>query len=59
MDYHALLSELMKELNATEYVKPSDIPNIDLYMDQLLSFMDDSLYKSVRLPARMLLWQSG
>ncbi|MBE5855704.1 MAG: DUF1836 domain-containing protein [Lachnospiraceae bacterium] len=50
MDYHALLSELMKELNATEYVKPSDIPNIDLYMDQVTTFMESKLRESSRNP---------
>lgn len=50
MDYHALLSELMKELNATEYVKPSDIPNIDLYMDQVTTFMESKLREASRNP---------
>jgi hypothetical protein len=50
MDYHALLQELMKELNATEYVKPSDIPNIDLYMDQVTTFMESKLRESSRNP---------
>ena len=40
--------ELIKTLQSTDYVKPHDIPNIDLYMDQVTSFMDRYLESSKR-----------
>ncbi len=33
-----------------DYVKSQDIPNIDLYMDQVTTFMDKNLRKSARYP---------
>ncbi len=37
------LSELLESLKKLDYVKPEDIPNIDLYMDQITTFMDSQL----------------
>lgn len=37
------LSELLESLKKIDYVKPEDIPNIDLYMDQITTFMDSQL----------------
>ncbi len=42
------LSELLEELKKIDYVKPEDIPNIDLYMDQVTTFMDSQLQSSKR-----------
>ena len=50
LDYDDLLNSIMASMDRIRQVDVKDIPNIDLYMDQLLSFMDDSLYKSVRHP---------
>ncbi|WP_408070710.1 DUF1836 domain-containing protein [Butyrivibrio sp. JL13D10] len=50
LDYDDLLNSIMASLDRAKQVKVSDIPNIDLYMDQLLTFMEDSLKKSVRHP---------
>lgn len=44
----AFLSELLEELQKIDYVKPEDIPNIDLYMDQITTFMDSQLETSKR-----------
>ena len=33
-DVKEFLSELLKQLKSIDYIKPEDIPNIDLYMDQ-------------------------
>ncbi len=41
-DVKEFLSELLKQLKSIDYIKPEDIPNIDLYMDQVTTFMDDS-----------------
>lgn len=36
-----ILNELIGMLDKLSYVKPEEIPNIDLYMDQVLSFIND------------------
>lgn len=33
-DVKEFLSELLKQLKSIDYIKPEDIPNIDLYMDR-------------------------
>jgi len=40
--------DLLEKLKSIDYVKPSSIPNIDLYMDQITSFMDEQLADSKR-----------
>ena len=40
---------ILDEFNKIDYVKPEDIPNIDLYMDQVTTFMDSQLATSKRL----------
>lgn len=37
------LETLLGDLKSIDYVKPQDIPNIDLYMDQITTFMDEQL----------------
>lgn len=48
MDTKQFLSEILEELKAIGYVKPEDLPNIDLYMDQITTFMDSQLAHSKR-----------
>ena len=43
--YIETLIAMMKEIN---YVQPGDVPNIDLYMDQVTTFMDEYLESSKR-----------
>lgn len=45
MDANKILDEI---LNNMSLIKPDDIPNIDLYMDQVTTFMDKHLYSSKR-----------
>ena len=40
---HDFLEELLKTLKSIGYVKSVDIPSIDLYMDQITTFMDEQL----------------
>ena len=47
-DIHEFLEMLLKNLQSIGYVKPEDIPNIDLYMDQITTFMDNQLEASKR-----------
>lgn len=42
------LSEILGDLKKIDYVKPEDIPNIELYMDQITTFMDSQLETSKR-----------
>lgn len=45
-----LLNSIIESLERTEYIRPSDIPNIDLYMDQVTTFMDSRLRATSRFP---------
>lgn len=45
-----LLNSILESLDRIEYIKPSDIPNIDLYMDQVTTFMDSRLRATTRNP---------
>lgn len=45
-----LLREIFAHLDDLDYVKPEQIPDIPLYMDQLTTFMDERLAKSKRYP---------
>lgn len=44
MDFEQKLEEWMK----LDYILPDDIPNIDLYMDQITTFIDDELKNTKR-----------
>lgn len=50
IDTNDLLKSIMKSFDRIDYVKTSDIPNIDLYMDQVTTFMDKNLRKNSRHP---------
>ncbi len=50
IDTEDLLNSIMASLDRIEYVKPEDIPNIDLYMDQVTTFMDRKLRSTARYP---------
>ena len=38
-----MLESILESLSKMEYIKSSEIPNIDLYMDQVLTFMNGNL----------------
>ncbi len=48
IDTKNFLSSILQSLSAIDYVKPEDIPNIPLYMDQVTTFMDSQLASSKR-----------
>ena len=54
-DVKEFLSELLKQLKSIDYIKPEDIPNIDLYMDQVTTFMDEQLAASKRYESDKIL----
>lgn len=45
-----LLNSILESLNRIDYIKTEDIPNIDLYMDQVTTFMDSKLRSTARYP---------
>ena len=45
-----VLNELMDMLDQLAYVRPEEIPSIDLYMDQVLSFINDKTRYLTRNP---------
>lgn len=40
--------DLIRKIQNIDYIPPKDIPNIDLYMDQVTTFMDEHLKSSKR-----------
>lgn len=44
------LEELLGHLGSLSYIKTDEIPNIDLYMDQVTTFMDEHLKNAKRYP---------
>ncbi len=50
IDREDLLNSIISSLGRIEHIKLEDIPNIDLYMDQVTTFMDRKLKSSTRYP---------
>lgn len=48
IDAKDLLNSILESLSRIDYIKPEDLPNIDLYMDQVTTFMDSQLAVSKR-----------
>lgn len=55
IDNHEYVMDIIRSLQNLDYIKPSEIPNIDLYMDQVTTFMDEHLNASKRYPEDKLL----
>lgn len=45
-----LLHEILRSFSRLDYIKPADIPDIPLYMDQITSLMDQKLKNCKRYP---------
>ena len=43
IDTNDLLNSILSSLSRIDYVRPKDIPNIELYMDQVTTFMEEQL----------------
>lgn len=50
IDNDDLLNSVLASLGRIDTISLSDMPNIDLYMDQLTTFMDERLKKTTRYP---------
>ena len=48
IDKKDMLGSILSSIERIDYVKPEDIPNIDLYMDQVTTFMEEQLASSKR-----------
>ena len=44
----SIIRNILERVSGIGYVKPEDIPNIDLYMDQVTTFMEAQLAHSKR-----------
>ena len=52
IDNDDLLNSILASLDRVEHINPDDIPNIDLYMDQVTTFMDSHLQSAARYPGQ-------
>lgn len=50
IDQENLLDSILESIARIDYIKPEDLPNIDLYMDQVTTFMESQLTSSKRYP---------
>ena len=48
IDKNDVLNSILNNLSKIDYIKPGDIPNIPLYMDQVTTFMDAQLESTKR-----------
>ena len=48
IDKNDILNSILNSISKIDYIKPADIPNIPLYMDQVTTFMDAQLASSKR-----------
>lgn len=47
-EHTEFVADALKKLVKINYIKPGEVPNIDLYMDQVTTFMDEHLRDSKR-----------
>ena len=50
IDTKNMLSSILESISRIDYIKPTQIPNIDLYMDQVTTFMEEGLEQTKRYP---------
>jgi DNA-binding transcriptional MerR regulator len=48
IDTNDLINSILSSLSRIDYIKPEDLPNIELYMDQVTTFMEQQLAASKR-----------
>lgn len=47
-DKSEIITSVLRKLARLNYIKPGEVPNINLYMDQVTTFMDEHLSESKR-----------
>ena len=50
IDEKDMINSILSSISRIDYIKPEDIPNIDLYMDQVTTFMESRLKNTSRNP---------
>ena len=50
IDEKDMINSILASVSRIDYIKPEDIPNIELYMDQVTTFMDSQMASSKRYP---------
>ena len=50
IDNKDILNSILQNISSLSYIKPEDLPNIDLYMDQVTTFMEGQLSSTKRYP---------
>lgn len=50
-----MINSILESVSQIDYIKPEDFPNIDLYMDQVTTFMESQLASSKRYPEDKIL----
>ena len=45
-----MINSILESISRIDYIKPEDLPNIDLYMDQVTTFMESQLASTKRYP---------
>lgn len=55
IDPQDILNSILSSLEKIDYIKPKEIPNIDLYMDQVTTFMEEHFQASKRYPEDKIL----
>lgn len=48
IDAKNMINSILESISRIDYIKPEDLPNIDLYMDQVTTFMEDQLASTKR-----------
>lgn len=48
IDTKDLLNSILSSISRIDYIRPNEIPNIDLYMDQVTTFMEEQLKRTKR-----------
>lgn len=55
IDPQDILNSILSSLERIDYIRPREIPDIDLYMDQVTTFMEEHLSSSKRYPEDKIL----
>lgn len=55
IDTKDMINSILSSVSRVDYIKLEDIPNIDLYMDQVTTFMESKLAPSKRCPEDKIL----
>ena len=55
IDTKDILNSILSSISRIDYINPEEIPGIDLYMDQLTTFMEDNLSQMKRYPEDKIL----